>query len=161
VPIPKQGEGVKSKPTTRVAQDNGKKETHQASSERQALEGEVRRLEERIRQLQAEQMSLSERLRELQVRLTQIRSQEDEKKFVLRIYPASDLVGKDQGTSIITLIRRLVERESWAGQGGRGSIEYFAPRMILIVRQSPEVHDQVATFLETLRQSKPAEKGGP
>lgn len=66
-------------------------------------------------------------------------------------YPIKDLTGDDPRavTELAALIQRLVAPESWQSNGGRGTIEPEAER--LIVTQTGNVHYQAIAFCEELR----------
>jgi type II secretory pathway component GspD/PulD (secretin) len=52
---------------------------------------------------------------------------------------------------LIRLITTTVAPESWADAGGRGTIDYMPIGMALVVHQSPQVQEQVADLLKSLR----------
>jgi hypothetical protein len=88
---------------------------------------------------------------------------------ICRVYPVADLVIPIAGTfaastkdgkpdtnrthedKLIQLICSTLSPRSWASQGGEGSIDYYPLSMALVVRQTPEVQDQVADLLAALR----------
>ncbi|MBN1853806.1 MAG: hypothetical protein JW829_13825 [Pirellulales bacterium] len=51
--------------------------------------------------------------------------------------------------SLIECITQHIAPESWDGMGGPGSISPMGT--LLVVRQTPAIHDQIAAFLETIR----------
>jgi hypothetical protein len=53
---------------------------------------------------------------------------------------------------LIQLIQTTIEPDSWAINGGRGTITYFAPLQVLVIRQTGEVHHQIGGTLGALRQ---------
>lgn len=53
--------------------------------------------------------------------------------------------------SLISLISRTVEPESWEELGGAGTIEGFPANLTLVVRQTQDVHREIADLLEQLR----------
>ncbi len=52
-----------------------------------------------------------------------------------------------------TLITTVVRPESWYENGGEGTIDVWRKRW-LIIYQSPEVHDEISSLLETLRETQ-------
>lgn len=53
--------------------------------------------------------------------------------------------------SLISLITRTVDPESWEELGGAGTIEGFPANLTLVVRQTQDVHREIADLLEQLR----------
>ena len=53
--------------------------------------------------------------------------------------------------SLIDLIKEVIEPESWDDVGGPGSIERFPLTIAIIISQTGDVHDQIASLLEQLR----------
>jgi hypothetical protein len=49
--------------------------------------------------------------------------------------------------ALIDLITRTIEPDSWAENGGRGTITYFAPVHALVVRNTLHVHEQIGGVL--------------
>lgn len=49
--------------------------------------------------------------------------------------------------ALIDLITRTIEPDSWAENGGRGTISYFAPVHALVVRNTIHVHEQIGGVL--------------
>jgi hypothetical protein len=49
--------------------------------------------------------------------------------------------------SLIDLITLTIEPDSWAENGGRGTISYFAPVHALVVRNTLHVHEQIGGVL--------------
>jgi hypothetical protein len=52
---------------------------------------------------------------------------------------------------LIDLIQETVAPSSWEPRGGPGRIRYFAPRQVLVIRQSSEAHEQLDGLLRQLR----------
>lgn len=52
---------------------------------------------------------------------------------------------------LIDLITTTIEPESWAINGGRGTIVFYAPLNVLVVRQTAEVHHQIGGTFNQLR----------
>lgn len=52
---------------------------------------------------------------------------------------------------LIELIQTTIAPESWDVNGGRGSIHYYSPLQVLVVRQTGEVHHELGGVLEQLR----------
>jgi hypothetical protein len=62
--------------------------------------------------------------------------------------PAANRTHEDR---LIQLVCSVLSPRSWRCQGGRGSIDYFPLGMALVVRQTPEMQEQVADLLAALR----------
>ena len=88
--------------------------------------------------------------------------------MVLKTYRIGDLAADEQqAEAVVRVIKTLVEPESWPSFGpqgtgarwqtpvhpGSGAIEYFAAKHVLLVRQTPEVHQQVDALLRLLMES--------
>jgi len=58
----------------------------------------------------------------------------------------------DNGQALVDLIQRTIEPPSWDVNGGPGSIVYFAPSRVLVVRQRSEIHQQLQDVVPGLRQ---------
>lgn len=58
---------------------------------------------------------------------------------------------KTQEETLMRLIVSTVAPRTWSGAGGPGSIDYFPLTMTLVVNQTPDVQEQVADLLESLR----------
>ena len=69
-------------------------------------------------------------------------------------YTVSDFTGDDKAavTDLAALVRRLVAPESWKDAGGRGTIEPEPGTMVVL--QTGDVHQQVLTFCEKLRNAR-------
>jgi type II secretory pathway component GspD/PulD (secretin) len=52
---------------------------------------------------------------------------------------------------LIKLITSTISPASWCDMGGEGTINYFPLGMALVVRQTPEIHEQIADLLVALR----------
>jgi general secretion pathway protein D len=50
----------------------------------------------------------------------------------------------------VELIQRTIAPSTWDVNGGPGTIRYWRPGMALVIRQTSEVHDDVADFLKQL-----------
>jgi type II secretory pathway component GspD/PulD (secretin) len=83
-------------------------------------------------------------------------------KPVVKIYPVADLVepldasyGQEDCVARLIRIVQMVEPESWQQHA---QVEYFPPSGSLVVRQTPEVQEQVESLLQQLRDSMTAEE---
>jgi len=76
-------------------------------------------------------------------------------RLVQRCYPVAGLAGDEK--SLVKLITRMVATRTWSDRGGRGTIDYFPLGNALVVNQTPDVHEQIAGLLETLRQRQDTE----
>src|SRR4029079_496784 len=52
---------------------------------------------------------------------------------------------------LISLIHNVISPNSWSDVGGSGTIEYMPIGLALVINQTPDVQEQVADLLETLR----------
>jgi hypothetical protein len=52
---------------------------------------------------------------------------------------------------LIELIQNTIAPDSWEARGGRGTIMYFPPRQVLVIRQTGEVHEQFQDLVRQLR----------
>jgi len=59
----------------------------------------------------------------------------------------------DAGEQLVDLIRQTVAPETWVENGGSGSMYYWWPGRALIVRQTDEVHEQIADLLRQLQRA--------
>src|SRR5262249_10390266 len=57
-------------------------------------------------------------------------------------------------TGLIKLIQHAIGPAAWHDRGGEGTIDYFSQGMTLVVRQTPEIHEQVADLLTALRRAQ-------
>jgi len=65
--------------------------------------------------------------------------------------------GKSHTTMEDRLIRQIehaVQPASWDKNGGRGTLQYFAPTMSLVVSQTPQIQEQIANLLSRLRKNQ-------
>jgi type II secretory pathway component GspD/PulD (secretin) len=58
---------------------------------------------------------------------------------------------------LMKLITSAVAPQSWSANGGPGTIDYFPMTMTLVVSQTPDVQEQVADLLATLRRMQDVE----
>jgi hypothetical protein len=92
-------------------------------------------------------------------------------KLVQKVYHVADLVipipdpdasdrpksgdapegGKTCEADLIELIQTAVAPHTWAGAGGRGTLDYFPLGMTLVASQTADAHEQIADLLQTLR----------
>lgn len=61
----------------------------------------------------------------------------------------------DLGKWIAQTIPEMIEPSSWQSQGGSGVLRYYAPKNILIVKQSKSIQGKVDGFLKDLKSSMP------
>jgi hypothetical protein len=84
----------------------------------------------------------------------------------LKTYPVADIVvpytpqRPDPSTAVdsstmagllVKMIPQVIARGAWDVQGGDGAIDFHPLTLALVVRQTPEVHEQIAQFLQQLR----------
>jgi len=56
-----------------------------------------------------------------------------------------------RAVELIELIQNTIAPDTWTVNGGNGSIRYYSPLHVLVVRQTGEVHHQLGGTLEALR----------
>jgi hypothetical protein len=56
----------------------------------------------------------------------------------------------DNGEQLVDLIRRTIAPSTWDVNGGPGTIYYWRPGRALVIRQTSEVHEDVADLLQQL-----------
>jgi hypothetical protein len=57
----------------------------------------------------------------------------------------------DYGQDLVELIEATIAPSSWDTNGGPGTIRYFGPLRVIVVRQTSEVHEQLGDLLPQLR----------
>jgi hypothetical protein len=57
----------------------------------------------------------------------------------------------DQARQLIELIQTTIAPDTWDVRGGPGTIFYFAPKKVLVIRQTGEVHDGFRNLFRQLR----------
>ncbi len=73
--------------------------------------------------------------------------------LVTKIYDVDDLVGpNEEPDSLSNLVSRIVKPTSWDETGGSGTIAMF--RNMLVVSNTSEVHEEVASLLKMLRETQ-------
>jgi RNA polymerase sigma factor (sigma-70 family) len=128
------------------------------------LEKQVKQAEARIAQLQADLSEVRKRLNALEAKGKPADpGKAGKERMAVSVYPVADLVGDEfggnpepAGKTLVRIITRSVEPDSWDGKGA--SIDYFPEGRCLVVRQTLDVHREVANLLMELRQNRPAEK---
>lgn len=81
-------------------------------------------------------------------------------KLAIRVYSIKDLVKEDNNENspaIIRVLTNIVQPNSWAQQGGSGSVEYFQVGKSLVISHTAEVHKEIETLLTLLRSELPRE----
>jgi hypothetical protein len=82
------------------------------------------------------------------------------------VYPVADLLGRGKETGLddldelIGTIVNTVEPNSWAGNGGEATIDYYYRSRAIVVRQTPDVQEQIAEVLAGLRQARAESEHG-
>lgn len=61
--------------------------------------------------------------------------------------------GRDDGRALVELIERTISPNSWAVNGGPGTIIYYAPLHALVVRATSEMHGRVGGLFKGLRKA--------
>ena len=62
----------------------------------------------------------------------------------------------DYGPLLAEIIRQVIDPASWEESGGGGTVVYYAPLRVMVVRATTEVHEDMTVLLEDLRAA-----GGP
>ncbi len=65
------------------------------------------------------------------------------------VAPTREIGTKAEYLPIIELIKSSIEPDSWSGESGQ--ITFAEPTLSLVIRQTPEVHQQIAQLLSQLR----------
>jgi hypothetical protein len=65
--------------------------------------------------------------------------------------PANPNTTDQNAQELIDVIQETVAPNSWEPRGGPGRIRYFAPRQVLVIRQSSEAHEELQGLLRQLR----------
>jgi hypothetical protein len=72
------------------------------------------------------------------------------------IYSLTDMgYDADLGKWIAETVPEMIEPSSWKAQGGMGAIRYYAPKNILIVKQTQAIQKKIDAFLKDLKASTP------
>ena len=53
----------------------------------------------------------------------------------------------DNGPALVALIEKTIDPQFWRSNGGPGTIHYYSPSGVLVIRASQEVHDRVYDLL--------------
>jgi hypothetical protein len=59
----------------------------------------------------------------------------------------------DHGQELVDLIQKVIAPDTWDIAGGPGSIMYYSPQRVIVVRQTGEVHRQFKGVLNQLRRN--------
>ena len=59
----------------------------------------------------------------------------------------------DNGQSLVELIQETIAPDTWEVNGGLGSIMYYSPLKVLVIRQTGTVHDGVDSAMGALRKN--------
>ncbi len=91
-----------------------------------------------------------------------------EEKMVLRTYEVGHLldVRSTGDTSHDALIRRILRAgpaQSWAANGGKGTVQYYPLGLVIVVHQGPSVHKRIQAVLDRMHEHRQAQnpKKGP
>lgn len=72
------------------------------------------------------------------------------------IYALTDMgYDSDLGKWIAVTIPELIETKTWQEHGGTGKLRYYAPKNILIIKNSAAIQVKVNSFLKDLKKSMP------
>lgn len=61
--------------------------------------------------------------------------------------------GIDRGWQLVELIRAAVAPDTWDVNGGNGSIYYYRPLNVMVIRQTQAVHEEIGGVLNQIRRS--------
>lgn len=82
-------------------------------------------------------------------------------KVLTKIYSVSDLVGVTgrliDNTSVdclVKLIQNAIAPQTWTEMGGNGSIDFYPRGINLVIKQTPDIHEQITCLLEGMRELK-------
>lgn len=59
--------------------------------------------------------------------------------------------GAGPAQELIEMIQTTIAPESWAVNGGKGTMMFYAPQNALVIRQTAEAHEQIGATLRQLR----------
>jgi hypothetical protein len=59
--------------------------------------------------------------------------------------------GTGPAQELMDLIQTTIAPESWAANGGKGTMMFYQPQNLLVVRQTAEAHEQLGSALRQLR----------
>lgn len=59
----------------------------------------------------------------------------------------------DYGLELADLIQTVIAPSTWERNGGPGSIYYYRPRQVLVIRQTGRVHEDIGDVIEQLRRA--------
>jgi len=62
---------------------------------------------------------------------------------------------RDHGEALVELITKTIAPDTWDVNGGHGSIMYFPPLKVLVVRQTRDVHELIGGMGAALRRAGP------
>lgn len=77
--------------------------------------------------------------------------------FAARTDDGKPVANRTHEDRLIQIICSALSPASWRSQGGQGSINYYPLGMALVVRQTPEMQEQVAELLAALRKLQDTE----
>jgi RNA polymerase sigma factor (sigma-70 family) len=126
----------------------------QPAKERLQLEKDVQQLRADVEKLRSEHEKLQKQLQK------QAEAEKAaEAKLIIKVYPVTGLTGPQvpdgsEALALMRVINNTIEPKSWIVMGGEGSVEYLPAVGSLIIRQSPDVHEQVRDLLDALRKTK-------
>ena len=92
-----------------------------------------------------------------------IRRHEDDPKADVARFPVGESLANDEqsargggvvrdhGETLVELIQNVISPDHWDVNGGPGSIVYYAPLKVLVVRASGDVHGHVGGLFDGLR----------
>jgi hypothetical protein len=79
-------------------------------------------------------------------------------KMSVKAYPVADLAtpeGHEPQADTLMRLVKMVAPTSWQECGGPGAVDYYPPSGSLIIRQTDEVHAEIAALIDEIRQTMP------
>ncbi len=61
---------------------------------------------------------------------------------------------------LVNLLESIIQPESWDSMAGPGTIDLFAAKLVLSIRQTPEVHGEIRSLLAALRRARYLARNG-
>ncbi len=83
--------------------------------------------------------------------------EQSDAELTIRVYPVRDLVAAaDPETydELTETIEKVVQPHTWSSVGGPGSVASFLNAGVLVISQTPAIHDEVERMLTSLRKSR-------
>lgn len=85
-------------------------------------------------------------------------------QLVPKTYPVADLLPDPSvggAELLVDFVMQSLKPKCWKGQGGRGTIEYCARTKSMLVKQTPQMQEQVACLLKALERLQAKQEAAP